>query len=268
MSTLLFDIGGTSLRMATGEGTQVKNVRKVPTPAHPLDAIGHLVGYVREELPGCTEAYGAVAGVIENGVVISSPHLSGWNRSPFAQMLGNALQIPVEIRNDAELAGLGEAVYGAGKDYGIVAYLGIGTGIGGSYSSEQKVVPHAHGFEPGHQILDVSTGETFENLVSGHALEAHYAMSAKDLPRTVYEDRTPTLAAGIYNLILAWSPDVVVLGGSLMNEENGYRIDDARKALEEIPTPLPSLPPIVASVLRDENGLYGALALSATEAQG
>jgi mannose-6-phosphate isomerase len=260
MSMLLFDIGGTSMRMATGDD-HVENVRKVPTPEHPLDAIALLVGYARE-MPECRAAFGGIAGVIEDGTVISSPHLPGWNDSPFAEMLSNALNIPVQIRNDAELAGLGEAVYGAGKGYGIVAYLGIGTGIGGSYVAEQDIVPHAHGFEPGHQILDIDTGETFEGLVSGHALEERFSMKAKDLPRTVYEELTPTLATGIYNLILAWSPDVLVLGGSLMNEKNGYRVSEVQDALQAIPTLLPSLPPIVASALKDENGLHGALAMA------
>lgn len=268
MSTLLFDIGGTSMRMAMGEGDRIANVRKLPTPKHPLDAIALLVSYVREALPGCTQAYGGIAGVIENGMIASAPHLPGWNDAPFGEMLANALGVRVHIMNDAELAGLGEAVYGAGKEYAMVAYLGIGTGIGGSYHVEKKTLPHAQGFEPGHQILDVHTAETFEGLASGHALEAAYGMKAQDLPRTIYEERTPILAAGIYNTILAWSPDVVVLGGSLMNETNGYQIEAVTRALHEIPTVLPLLPPIVPSALKDENGLYGALARSATAFEG
>ena len=39
MSALLFDIGGTTLRLATSGNGTVENVQKFKTPAHPLDAI-------------------------------------------------------------------------------------------------------------------------------------------------------------------------------------------------------------------------------------
>src|SRR3989339_806271 len=39
---------------------------------------------------------------------------------------------PAVIENDAAVVGLGEARYGAGKSYEIVAYLTISTGVGGA----------------------------------------------------------------------------------------------------------------------------------------
>lgn len=257
--SILFDIGGTSMRMAVGKDGIVSQVQKIPTPEYPKDAIAELIRYRNEVSPESADAYGGIAGVIEDGVVRSSPHLPGWNGFPFAE----ALRMPGRIQNDAELAALGEATYGAGKGYGLVAYLGIGTGIGGANINHGEVAPHASGFEPGHQVLDVEKGDTFEGLVSGHALEKRFGTPAHELPREIYDALTPTLAAGIYNVLLAWSPEVLVLGGSLMDDEDGYRLADIEEALARIPSVLPELPPLKKALLGDECGLYGALALSA-----
>lgn len=262
MSVLLFDIGGTSMRMATGGNGTVSDVQKVPTPEHPLDAISALAAYVRERMPAATSAYGGIAGVIDEGTVRVSPNLPAWDGCAFRTMLSNLLGVPVHVSNDAELAALGEAVYGAGKEHRLVGYLGIGTGIGGANIADRRIVPHATGFEPGHQVLDVSAGETFEGLVSGHALEARFKVPAKELPRETYDALTPILAAGIYNVLLAWSPEVLVLGGSLMNEENGYQVAAIERALVAIPGVLPELPLVLRAELGDQNGLYGALAFA------
>ena len=252
------------MRLATGTEGNVLNVTKVPTPAHPLDAIALFLRYKKEEVPNATGAYGGIAGVIEDGVIRSSPHLPSWNASPFSQMLENALGVPTTIRNDAELAGLGEAVYGAGKGYSHVGYIGVGTGIGGANIIDGEVAPHHAGFEPGHLILDISEAATFEQLVSGSGLLNHLGIPATEVSRESYDELTPALAAGLYNVMLTWSPEVLVVGGSLMNETNGYRMNDVLQELVDIPSVLPVLPLVLRAVLGDENGLYGALALSAT----
>ena len=263
MSTLLFDIGGTTLRLATSGNGTVENVQKFKTPAHPLDAIALFLRYMNEEAPDIKAVYGGIAGVVEDGVIRSSPHLQTWESSPFQEMLRNALGVPVRVENDAALAALGEATYGAGKGHSLVGYIGVGTGIGGALVVGGEIAPNEGGFEPGHLILDVSEAATFEQLVSGSGLEKHIGKPAKDIERDVYDALTPLLAAGLYNVMLTWSPEVLVVGGSLMNEENGYRMDSVRQELNDIPTILPVLPRVKPAMLGDENGLYGALALSA-----
>jgi predicted NBD/HSP70 family sugar kinase len=83
MSTLLFDIGGTNLRMARGEGDRIENVQKIPTPTNPADAIAALAAYAKETLPEVTGASGGIAGVIEEGVVRVSPNMPEWDGFAF-----------------------------------------------------------------------------------------------------------------------------------------------------------------------------------------
>jgi predicted NBD/HSP70 family sugar kinase len=260
MTTLVFDIGGTSMRIAKGADGVLSGVHKMPTPRDPYAAAASIIFYAKD-IPDLASVSGGVAGLVEDGVIRRSPHLPSWNGFPLGSSLAEALMVPVSVRNDAELAALGEAVYGAGKDYALVGYLGIGTGIGGAHIEDRKIAPHASGFEPGHQILDIDTGATFEGLVSGSALAAAFGKPARELPRKVYDDLTPTLVIGIYNVLLAWAPDVLVLGGSLMNDENGYRMPDVERLLETMPSALPEMPVLAHAALGDDNGLYGALAL-------
>jgi glucokinase len=268
MSTLLFDIGGTTMRMAHGNQSEnadtIENVKKIPTPEDPNEAIAALAEYAKNiAVNGNVEsACGGIAGIITDGVIISSPNLPTWNGFNFSDALHKALGVLTHILNDAEAAAIGEATYGAGKNYSHVAYIGIGTGVGGANVVDKKLASHAHGFEPGRQILDIETGETFEQLVSGGSLEKRYGLEAKELPREIYEDYTPILAAGLLNILVDWSPEVLVLGGSLMNETNGYRIEEVRAALAGMSDVSVLLADIVHSELGDENGLYGALAMA------
>jgi predicted NBD/HSP70 family sugar kinase len=167
---------------------------------------------------------------------------------------------PVTVLHDADLGALGEAVYGAGKDFRAVAYAGIGTGLGMGLVVEKKLVHEPFGFEAGNQIVRV--GElSLSKTISGNALKMRFGKEPKDLPREVYEAMTPLLATGLYNTLLHWVPDVLILGGSLMNEENGYRFENIKSFLENIPRPLPALPPLRLSALGDDANLYGARAL-------
>jgi glucokinase len=264
MSVLVFDIGGTHLRMAIGEADQINEVSKMPTPHDPNQAIAVITEFAKTNIPELAFACGGVPGLIENGIVHSSPHLPEWNDCNFADALSNALHVPVQIANDAEMAGLGEAVYGAGKNYELVTYIGIGTGIGGSYIVHKKVAPHASagGFEPGRQVLDVESGTTFEEYNSGSALEKRFDMHPKDLSPEIYTELLPILVAGLRNVILTWSPEILVLGGSLMNETNGYRLHDVTQMLQATPDLVGLVPVVAHAALGDENGLYGALAAS------
>ena len=117
MTSLLFDVGGTTMRMAVGADRTLEHVEKIATPATAEEAIEVLVLYAKEVAISFARASGGIAGIISDGAVISSPHLPGWNGFAFAAELEKALGIPCEARNDAELAAvsvsLGVAASGA-----------------------------------------------------------------------------------------------------------------------------------------------------------
>ncbi|HEX2792633.1 MAG TPA: ROK family protein [Candidatus Paceibacterota bacterium] len=256
MSRLVFDIGGTNLRVALASGGNVSRARTVPTPA-PEAAIESLSAYVREEGAAIDSAAGGIAGIIRDGTVIDSPNLPAWNGFAFAAALTDALGVRTCIENDAALAALGEAREGAGKGQRLVGYMTVGTGVGGALVADGAIAPHAVGFEPGRQIIDIGEGRTLEQFVGGRALRAETGTPAEELPRAFYDERTPALATGVYDAIRLWSPDIFVLNGALMNDATGFRIADVARAVARLAGGAP-MPPLVPARFGDASGLVGA----------
>lgn len=251
MSRLVFDIGGTNMRMAIAEGSSLQAVTKIPTPKDPKEAIAKLVEFVAESTERPADCVGGIAGIIRNGVVVDSPNLSSWNGFPFADELTKETGFTVRIYNDAEIAAFGEAKNGAGYSFERVAYLTIGTGVGGALITQAALPPESMEFEPGREIVP-GTNKTLEGFVGGAAFEKEFGIAPQHLARSVFTERTHMLALGIRHIIKLWSPDVVVLNGALMNEETAFRLEEVRDALQEQAIPL------VRATLGDESALYGA----------
>jgi len=261
MALVGFDVGGTNMRVASVASDGIGEVFKIPTPIEPLEAVQKLTALIRKSARDTLEAVaGGFPGVVGKDALYRAPNLPHWANFGFEEELRATLGTPVEIRNDADLAGLGEAVYGAGRDASIVAYFGIGTGVGTARIVNGNIDSGAYDFEAGHQIVDARTCASLESLVSGGAFQKRFGVHPKDAPRAGYEEMTPILASGIYNAILHWSPVRVVLGGSMMNEDNGYRLNDIKTALDRLPRIYPELPEIQIAHFKDEAGLQGARA--------
>lgn len=251
MSRLVFDIGGTNMRMAIAEGDSLQVIKKIPTPRDPGEAIVKLVEFVIESIVRPTDCVGGIAGIIRHGVVADSPNLSSWNGFAFAEELTKETSLTARIYNDAEIAAYGEAKNGAGQGYERVAYLTIGTGVGGALITNATLPLESQEFEPGRDIVP-GTGRTLEDLVGGAALEREFGIAPEHLPRSVFTERTHTLALGILRIITLWSPDVIVLNGALMNEETAFRFEEVKEAVGE------KTIRIVRAALNDESALYGA----------
>lgn len=174
---------------------------------------------------------------------------------------------PVHIHNDAALDGLGEATRGAGAGFGIVAYITVSTGIGGARISHGKIDETALGFEPGHQIIDADNtmiphlkGVTLEDYISGAALTKRTNKAPKDIHEPEFWDGVArVLAYGLHNVCVFWSPDVIVLGGSMITGDPAISIQKTKEYMAEIMKKYPELPVLKMSELGDLCGLHGAL---------
>lgn len=251
---LAFDIGATNLRVAIMEADGVGRIVHTHTPADPSEAIETLATLV-EELGSPESVRGGVAAVVENGMIISSTNLPAWTGFHFAELLSARLHASVEIINDAELAALGEALYGAGKGMRTVGYIGIGTGVGTALVRDGMIVEHSSDGTARDTIIALSTGGTLEERIGGHALSATFGKPPAELTTEIWDELTPLLVEGIQNAIRLWSPDLVVLGGSLLNDMNGFRVAEVVRELADASVP------VLPAVFGDSSGLNGARAL-------
>lgn len=255
---------------ASSDRETIAQTKTVPTPTDFEQGI-QILRQISGELSGeekIASAVGGIAGALDkdHSILVASPHLKGWVQKPLKKDLENIFGCRVTLENDTALNGLGEAVKGAGLGYSIVAYLGIGTGIGGVRIVGQKIDENSLGFEPGHQVI-VADGNPcncggkghLEAYVAGSYIEKIYQQKAEDIKdESIWEEIAQYLALGLNNTIVHWSPDIVVLGGSVAKS---LPLDSITTYLKNELKMFPQAPQIVLAALGDNAGLYGALEL-------
>lgn len=260
---LLGDIGGTNTRMAVSDGSYFDEPTLFLTDQNYTESVRHII-QTAKSLLGEQKAERAVFGVAgtlspEKDRLLRAPNLSVWKDKPLKADLESALGVPVSLVNDASLGGLGEAVEGAGKGSRIMAYITVGTGIGGARIVNGTIDETALGFEIGHQYLVLGEeAREAEELASGGALHERFGQHPKEITdEKVWDELSRVFAYALFNTIVHWSPDRVVLGGSMFNTP-GIKIDVVEETLKKIGTAFPILPPLTKASLGTIGGLYGA----------
>jgi len=271
----VFDIGGTKTRVAVSEDLKKFEMPIVyDTPESYDEGASRLIETIRElaDDVSITACAGGVRGVLQHdrGGIQSDSILTDWVGKPLRERLSQELDTPVYLENDTALVGLGEAHHGAGIAEGIMAYHTVSTGVGGVRIVDGEIAPSEDGFEPGHQILDMDRsilGEdiphTLENLVSGTALEKRRGVKPYEISQEdpVWNELARYLGFGLKNTILYWSPQQIVLGGSMIIGDPRILLSDIQKYTAEALGEGHSMPEMVLASLEDKGGLYGAMVL-------
>jgi glucokinase len=172
--------------------------------------------------------------------------LPGWRHGNLVQDLARSFGVRVAIENDGDAGALGEAGWGAGKNKSSLIYVTIGTGIGGGIILNGQLYRGVGGAHPevGHQVIDPSGPPCscgfrgcWEALATGPAMAAWFkgrllpddhrqdftaqqiCQLAKDgdlLASETVEREAYYLGLGLANLINLFTPNVIVLAGSVM----------------------------------------------------
>lgn len=262
-SFILFDIGGSNMRLAiSNDGKTIAQDLSIPTSQNYDQGIAVLIENI-SKLKADSQI-GAICGSIagplnkEKSILVNSPHLPDWISKPIKETLHQTFNVPIYLENDAALEALGE--FTTGTDYGesILAYLTLGTGLGGARIVNGAIDVNVCGFEPGHQVIQVDNSFiSIESLISGASIEKRYGKSPFELnDDLVWDEITKYFAISIHNTICYWSPDIVILGGSMMSKMN---LDKIYEYINRINRIFPTLPKIIKSELNNKNGFYGAL---------
>jgi glucokinase len=137
------EIGGTKLQLGVGADTGElaglwrgavdvaagpEGIRRQITAAVP--ELLARAGVERGRLRGVGVGFG---GPVDDHAhtVIKSHQIEGWDNFPLADWVGDVVGLPAVLGNDADVAGMAEALHGAGKGLSPVFYVTIGSGIGG-----------------------------------------------------------------------------------------------------------------------------------------
>ena len=168
------------------------------------------------------------------GVLVNPPNLPGWQNSPLAAILTEAMGCPAHLENDANLAGLGEFHQGAGRGTRNLVYITWSTGIGGGLVVDGELYSGSHGAagEIGHMVLDPDgpvdgCGQRgcLEVFAGGRQLQKRTGESAAEIfeaaergEREALEIVTTAaryMGVALVNLTNLCDPDMIVIGGGV-----------------------------------------------------
>lgn len=257
---LLVDIGGTHTRIVRAEKEgSIPSPLIITTPSSP-DTLLELLSEHTNEVDAI--ALCSAGNISSEGVIIKSPNLPAFDGYSMKKALEDCYGTRAYVSNDAVAAGTGEAHEGAGKGSSSLLYYGLGTGIGASRIIN-GMPDLSVGSETGHQYLVIDgVPQEAESYISGKALTQRYGAPGEELrDRVLWKEAAQRAALPLYNTLLHFLPDTVVLGGSLF-KEGSLSVEDLEKEVAAIATHLPSLPRFVHGTLGESAGLYGVRAIA------
>jgi glucokinase len=90
------------------------------------------------------------------GLVVLSHHVPGWENVLLCDKVAQAFHTRVAMDNDANVAALGEARFGAGRDCASLLYITVSTGVGGGWILNGEIYRGANELagEIGHMVID------------------------------------------------------------------------------------------------------------------
>ncbi|MDA3040944.1 MAG: ROK family protein [Actinomycetota bacterium] len=307
--TVGIDLGGTHVRVALvdADGTVLLRERRRTPHDDPEPTI--LVEMARSMLDrsrvqfGDREVSGVVVGVpglidYYEEQLLGAPNLpASWTSALSESWLSERIGAPIALANDADLAAVGEANFGAGRGLSDVVFVTISTGIGaGTVLNGRLVHGRYSACEVGHIVIDriaAANGrpKTVEDLGSGTALarraaEAGLAADGAELAAMaargwsappisgaagewsgvepdvvaahVWREALGDASLGIVNLCWLMAPQLVVVGGGVgMNAELVLPI--IRQSLAAHGPHFLDID-VTSAVLGDDAGLAGAAA--------
>ncbi len=247
------------------------------------------------------DAIGAsCAGPIDpyTGVIMFTPNIKEWRDFPFSAKLMKSFGVPTYVDNDANLAGLAEWKFGAGRGHHNVLYLTVSTGVGGGVIINDRLLQGSHGLaaELGHTTVQAdgpicgcgqrghlesfSSGTGIERFVADQLkagresiLRADKKNSARDISEAAkqgdalsieaYQIAGKYLGIGVANFLHVFNPSVVIFGGGV-SQSGPLLFDSFEASLKEHvihPRYLDELA-IARAELGDDSGLLGARALA------
>lgn len=293
------DVGGTTIKhgLLTDEG-EILSKNKLKTPLEKNQFLNTIVDIVTQyRSQDKIEACGiSMPGVIEgDGFLTTAGALKNLYGINLIKALQKDVALPITVINDANAAALAEHWIGAAKAYQTYFGLVLGTGVGGGIIINGDIYNGAHSragefgwmiAEPNEENLEFGTlnfqGATVIGLLRvynealSHQNDEIKSPVVVDNPRLIFRraaggDAIATrvldhyfyiLAKEIFNLIVAFDPEAVIIGGGISNNEDFYKGLQAKiKQLHQqhdSVRPI-QLPPVLLAQLRNDAGLIGAV---------
>lgn len=300
MRTFLgIEIGGTKLQLVLGDehARILERFRFLVDPSQGAKGIQKQIKQALDKT--MLHSVGAIGigfgGPVDHktGRILTSYQVHGWGDFVLQEWLESLTGIPVWIDNDANVAALGEALHGAGKDSDQVFYVTMGSGVGGGLVVGKQIYHGARSTEVefGHIRLD-RNGRTVESCCSGWAVDEKIRTLTRSHPDSllgqltqgltrgearvlvsalekqdkaafqILEQTADDFAFGLSHAVHLLNPQTVILGGGLALIGEPYRRLIADRLPHYLMDVLRPGPAVRLSSLKEDAVPVGALSLA------
>jgi glucokinase len=229
-----FDIGGSSIKAALVQKNKIVGTRYERLPKKFADLV-KVVTEIKKDFTNnkAIKINGvgfSVAGALDKAreKVLTSYNIPYLNNKELLKIFQRSLRpFPVRMERDAFCFLIAEAKVGMGKRYKDIYYLTLGTGIGGAYMRERKLVIGHHGAagEVGHTIVNFEKKVHWEDLAANRFIKSHLntyfseakqrALAGNPKAKKVFAELGDNIGLGIANIINNFDPEVVIISGGL-----------------------------------------------------
>lgn len=238
MQILGIDVGGTGIKGAvveTADGTlQTDRVRiETPKPATP-QAIGKTLDTLIKQMKWSGPVGVGFPAAIQHGIARTAANIDkSFIGLPIADHFSKETGCNVFVANDADVAGLAEMRFGAGKDVsGVVLIVTIGTGLGTALFTDGHLLPNT---ELGHILLD-----------NGHEAERYASEAVRVAKKLKWKEWGARFNHYLATMEALHWPDLIVLGGGVS------------KKLEKFAPMIDIRTPVVPAKFLNQAGIVGA----------
>lgn len=295
--SVAIDIGGTNTRVALAdEELNIIERKQFATDSENPDVtLGKIAEVIKSFDCDIVGAGMSCPGPLDliNGKILTPPNLKGqWHNLKVAEELSKLINKPVYLENDANLAGLAEAVVGEGKDYNYVQFFTVSTGLGAGFVINKEIYHGAHGFGnevancvmmkdgPSHGsiipggIEAISSGTAITSRAVKAGLDVKHAGEVNDLAKAGNEvakqimDDAKEYLANFIGVVYGYAdPEIVILGGSVALKIDGFVEEVEALAKERFYEIMKPYVKVRKSTLNEDSGLIGAAYLAFSKAE-
>ncbi|MEQ6388759.1 ROK family protein [Bacillaceae bacterium S4-13-58] len=294
------DLGGTNLRIGVlNEESSLIYKEQIETrvergPEAIVNDIHKMIEKAFDQYPKVQAVGIGVPGPLDShlGIIKSPPHLTGWDNIPLKEKLEDVCPLPIHVENDAKVAALAEAWFGAGKGFDSVYYITVSTGLGGALILNREIFHGLNGYagEIGNMIIKsdgykhstLNIG-ALETLVSGTALsrmakeQLGIEGGAKELCRLALKENDKSaqdllktsishLAMGIANIAHVVNPSLFILGGGVVMGGGDWFLNELKRQVVQYIFPEMNIS-IEKASLGGDAGIIGAALVGKTKYQ-
>lgn len=252
MAILAFDFGGSAVKHGIWNGQEMLNKGKFTTPKTWEEMKASLLTVFEESNQVLEGVAFSAPGVVDadkqmiNGIS-AIPYIHRFN---IYKELEELFNLPVAIENDANCAGMAEIYEGAAKGKQEVAFVVVGTGIGGAIFHKGEITKGAHLYGGEFGLMYLNDGKTFSQL--GTAVQMawrycerkgveketfsgedvfHFAETGDELAKEEVNNFYEYLTQGLFSIQFSLDPEIIVLGGGVSAKKG--LLDEINRRMKE-----------------------------------